>query len=60
MSDEQKWLDLALVYSKIAGSLWDKGDMNRAKFAYNQSNDCFDKVMRLRQKKGIRHYLVVC
>jgi len=54
MSDEQKWLDLALVYSKIAGSLWDKGDMNRAKLAYNQSYDCFDKyeaLCRMRKPK---------
>jgi len=43
MSDEQKWLDLALVYSKLSGKFWARGDYNRYRLALAESNDCFDK-----------------
>jgi len=54
MSDEQKWLDLALVYSKLSGKFWARGDYNRYRLALAESNDCFDKyeaLCKLRKPK---------
>lgn len=51
MSNEQKWLHLAIMYSKVARLYAEQGNIEAEKNALASSNDCHERVIQERRKQ---------
>jgi len=60
MTNEEKWLRIALLHSKASRAYAKQGRIEDEIAAVARSVDAFDKMYAERRRLGIKKYITVC